>query len=182
MSSWIAPFSWCVGLVALLAQPLPAPAQNAPLKTRNVVLIISDGLRWQEVFSGADATLLNAKHGGIWEKQADLKREFWRDDPGERRKALLPFLWTTVAAHGQIFGNQAKGSVARVTNGLAFSYPGYNEMITGHADPRVDSNEFGPNPNVSVFEWLNGLPELHGRVSVYGTWATFKDIFNVQRS
>jgi hypothetical protein len=182
MSSWIARCSWCAGLVALLAHPLPAPAQNAPLKTRNVVLIISDGLRWQEVFTGADATLLNAKHGGIWEKPADLKREFWRDDPGERRKALLPFLWTTVAAHGQIFGNQAKGSVARVTNGLAFSYPGYNEMITGHADRRVDSNEFGPNPNVSVFEWLNGLPELHGRVSVYGTWATFKDIFNVQRS
>ena len=66
---------------------------------------------------------------------------------------------------GQIFGNQAQGSVARVTNGLAFSYPGYNEMSTGLADPRINTNEFGPNPNVSVFEWLNGLPELHGRVA-----------------
>jgi hypothetical protein len=182
MSSRIARFSPCVGLLTLLALALPAPAQNAPLKTRNVVLIISDGLRRQEVFTGADPTLLNEKHGGIWDKEADLRREFWRDDPNERRKALLPFLWTTVAAHGQIFGNPAKGSVARVTNGLAFSYPGYNEMITGHADPRINSNEFGPNPNVSVFEWLNGLPELHGRVGVYGTWATFKDIFNVKRS
>ena len=182
MSSRIARFSSCVGLVTLLALPLPAPAQSAPLKTRNVVLIISDGLRRQEVFTGADPTLLNEKHGGIWDKEADLRREFWRDDPNERRKVLFPFLWTMVAAHGQIFGNPAKDSVARVTNGLAFSYPGYNEMITGHADPRINSNEFGPNPNVSVFEWLNGLPELHGRVGVYGTWATFKDIFNVKRS
>ena len=182
MSSRIARFSSCVGLVTLLALPLPAPAQSAPLKTRNVVLIISDGLRRQEIFTGADPTLLNEKHGGIWDKEADLRREFWRDDPNERRKVLFPFLWTMVAAHGQIFGNPAKDSVARVTNGLAFSYPGYNEMITGHADPRINSNEFGPNPNVSVFEWLNGLPELHGRVGVYGTWATFKDIFNVKRS
>jgi hypothetical protein len=170
-------------VLALLAVAPLAHAQSAePLKTRNVVLIVSDGLRWQEVFTGADPQLLNEKHGGIWDKPADLKREFWRDDPVERRRALLPFLWGTVAVRGQIFGNQTKGSIARVTNGLAFSYPGYNEMLTGHPDARINSNEFGPNPNVTVFEWLNGLPELHGKVSAYATWQTFYDIFNVRRS
>jgi hypothetical protein len=170
-------------LVALVALLLPVNAEAADaLKTRNVVLIVSDGLRWQEIFTGADPTLLNEKHGGIWDKEADLRREFWRDDAAERRKALFPFLWTTVAARGQIFGNRTLGSKAQVTNGKAFSYPGYNEMLTGHADARIDSNEFGPNPNISVFEWLNSLPELHGRVNVYATWATFKDIFNVSRS
>src|SRR5580658_3013638 len=102
----------------------PAPgAESQPLKTRNVVLIVSDGLRWQEVFTGADPTLLNEEHGGIWDKAQDLRKEFWRDDPRERRKALFPFLWGTVVLQGQIFGNQQLGSVARVTNGLAFSYP-----------------------------------------------------------
>jgi Type I phosphodiesterase / nucleotide pyrophosphatase len=174
-------------IVALLSAPLalfdgvPAHAQS-PLRTRNVVLIVSDGLRWQEIFTGADPTLLNESHGGIWDKEQDLRREFWRDDPLERRRALFPFLWNTVAVRGQIFGNQAQGSVARVTNGLAFSYPGYNEMLTGHPDPKIDSNEFGPNPNVSVLEWLNTLPDLHGKVSVFATWAVFKDIFNVARS
>jgi hypothetical protein len=162
--------------------PCAFAEQPAPLKTRNVVLIVSDGLRWQEIFTGADPLLLNEKNGGIWDKEADLRREFWRDDVNERRKALFPFLWTTVAAHGQIFGNQLKGSVARVTNRFWFSYPGYNEMLSGHADPRVNSNEFGPNPNVTVFEWLNGLPEFHGQVAVFATWAAFKDIFNVGRS
>lgn len=160
-----------------------ALAQTAPvLKTRNVVLIVSDGLRWQEIFTGADEQLMNEKNGGIWEKQDALKAQFWRPDPNERRKALFPFLWTTVAARGQIFGNQTKGSIARVTNGLAFSYPGYNEMTTGHPDPRINSNQFGPNPNISVFEWLNSLPELRGKVTAYATWETFKDIFNVKRS
>ncbi len=174
-----------VRALLLLASALLGVAQAqsaAPLKTRNVVLIVSDGLRWQEIFTGADSTLLNEKYGGIWDKAADLKREFWRADPNERRKALFPFLWTTVATRGQIYGNQTKGSIARVTNGLAFSYPGYNEMTTGHPDARINSNEFGPNPNISVFEWLNGLPDLHGRVAVYATWNTFKDIFNVARS
>jgi len=169
-----------LGLTVLVAS---AQAQSpAPLKTRNVVLIVSDGLRWQEIFTGADPTLLNEHNGGIWDKEADLKRDFWRADVNERRKALFPFIWTTVATRGQIFGNQARGSTARVTNGLAFSYPGYNEMTTGHPDPRINSNEFGPNPNISVFEWLNGLPQFRGKVAAYATWATFKDILNVSRS
>ena len=173
----------CALLFALVAsEPVLSAGTPAALRTRNVVLIVSDGLRWQEVFTGADPELLNGKNGGIWEKERELKREFWRTDPAERRKVLFPFLWNTVAARGQIFGNQVKGSIAHVTNGLAFSYPGYNEMLTGHPDARINSNEFGPNPNLTVFEWLNGLPDLHGHVAVYATWATFKNIFNVERS
>ena len=174
---------WCALVLALNAFQPAARAQPASApKTRNVVLIVSDGLRWQEIFTGADPALMNEKNGGIWDKEQDLRGKYWRANADERRKALVPFLWTTVAARGQIFGNQAKGSIARVTNGFAFSYPGYNEMLSGYPDPRINSNEFGPNPNVTVFEWLNGLPDLHGRVSVYATWQTFRDIFNVQRS
>jgi len=154
----------------------------AQRKTRNVVLIVSDGLRWQEVFSGADPSLLDEKHGGIWADRDRLRHEFWNDDAAERRKMLLPFLWGVVAKQGQIFGNQNKGSIARVTNGLAFSYPGYNEMLTGRPDPRIDSNEFGPNPNTTVFEWINQFPEFRGQVAVYGTWEVFKNIFNEPRS
>jgi len=184
MITRIAARAWWLAL--LLTAPhlalAHAPANPAALKTRNVVLIVSDGLRWQEIFSGADPALLDEAHGGIWAKPADLKRQFWRDDVQARRKALFPFLWSTVAVHGQIFGNQDKGSIARVTNGLAFSYPGYNEMTTGHPDPRINSNDFGPNPNVSVFEWLNGLPDYRGQVAIFGTWVTFKNIFNLDRS
>jgi hypothetical protein len=156
-------------------------AQSQP-KTRNVVLIVADGVRWQEVFSGADPSLLNSEHGGIWGGPERLKRDFWRDDVNDRRKTLFPFIWGVVAQKGQIFGNQSKGSIARVTNGMAFSYPGYNEMLTGSPDPKIDSNEFGPNPNTTVFEWLNKQPEFHNKLAVFATWSTFKDIFNTNRS
>ncbi len=60
--------------------------------------------------------------------------------------------------------------MAQVTNGKAFSYPGYNEMSTGFPNDAIDSNEFGPNPNPTVFEWLNKFDEFRGRVAIYGTW------------
>jgi hypothetical protein len=91
-------------------------------------------------------------------------------------------LWGTVAKAGQIYGNQAVGSVAHVTNGKAFSYPGYNEMSTGYPNDAIDSNEFGPNPNPTVFEWLNKYDELRGRVAIYGTWSVYDNIFNKNRS
>src|SRR5271155_4214712 len=151
-------------------------------KTQNVVLIVSDGLRWQEVFTGADPSLLNDKVGGSWMAEPELRRRYWRDDPAARRALLFPFLWGTVAKQGQIFGNQLKGSVAHVTNGRAFSYPGYNEMSTGYPNDAIDSNEFGPNPNATVFEWLNKFDEYRGRVAIFGTWNVYDNIFNKSRS
>jgi hypothetical protein len=159
----------------------PNAAQHG-LLTENVVLIVPDGVRWQEVFTGAEKALLNDKEGGSWLDDRTLLENFWRDDVAERRRLLFPFLWGTVAQQGQLFGNKAAGSSARVTNGVSFSYPGYNELVAGFGDPRIDSNEFGPNPNLNVFEWLNGQPDLRGRVAVYATWGTFGDIFNRQRS
>ncbi len=151
-------------------------------KTQNVVLIVSDGLRWQEVFTGADPALLNDKEGGSWLAESELRKRYWRDEVGARREALFPFLWGTVAKQGQLFGNQLKGSVARVTNGKAFSYPGYNEMSTGYPNDAIDSNEFGPNPNATVFEWLNKFDEFRGKVAIFGTWNVYDNIFNRSRS
>lgn len=151
-------------------------------QTRNVVLIVCDGLRWQEVFSGADPLLMNDQAGGSWTPIEELRRKYWSDDAGERRALLFPFLWDTVAAHGQLFGNQRIGSNATVTNAMGFSYPGYNEMASGIDDPAIRSNAFGPNPNVTVFEWLNSLPAYRGKVELFGTWGAFHRIFNDTRS
>lgn len=175
-------FGSSMGALAVSTLLLFGAAPALAGKTRNVVLIVSDGLRWQEIFTGADPTLLNAKEGGSWLAEAALRKRYWRPDADARRALLFPFLWGTVAEQGQIFGNQTKGSVARVTNGRAFSYPGYNEMSVGFPDPRIDSNEFGPNPNVTVFEWLDKFEEFHGQVAIYGTWKVHDDIFNKSRS
>ncbi len=152
-----------------------------PTATRNVVLVTTDGLRWQEVFRGAEESLLNKEDGGV-ANPAAIRREFWRENVEARREALMPFFWKTVARQGQVFGNADQGSSARVTNGKNFSYPGYNEMLTGSADPRVDSNAKRPNPNVSVFEWLNRKHRYQGKVAAVGSWDVYPYIFNAKRS
>jgi Type I phosphodiesterase / nucleotide pyrophosphatase len=169
----------CLVVVAALLALAAVPASAG--KTRNVVLIISDGVRWQEVFGGADPVLLSDK-ANSWTSEKELRQKYWADDPKQRRKLLFPFLWDTVAVHGQLLGNAAANSHAQVANGLAFSYPGYNEMASGVPDPRINSNEYGPNPNVTVFEYLAKQPEFADQVEIFGTWGAFHDIFNERRS
>ncbi|HEV3120989.1 MAG TPA: alkaline phosphatase family protein [Isosphaeraceae bacterium] len=164
-----------IGLPAYAQEARPAPV------SRNVVLVTTDGLRWQEVFRGADASLLNQKDGGAADPEA-LRQVFWRETPEARREALMPFLWTTVAHKGQIFGNRDKKSPARVTNGKNFSYPGYNELFTGFPDPRINSNAKRPNPNETVLEWLHRKPAFRGKVAAVASWDTFPFILNVERS
>jgi hypothetical protein len=173
------PLFFALCLVASAA--LPSGAADAGFKTRNVVLITTDGLRWQEVFTGAEAALVSREAGGVRDTNA-LKKAYWRDTVEERRAALMPFLWGTVAKRGQIYGNARKGSVARVTNGLKFSYPGYSEFLTGVADPRMDSNAKRPNPNTNVFEWLNQKPAFKGKVAAVVNWDVIPWILNTDRS
>ena len=164
-------------LLAASATAAPTP----PLKTRNVFLIVTDGFRWQEVFTGAEEDLIDKISGGVKNLEA-LRHDFWRPTPEARRQALLPFIWSEVAVRGQLFGNQNKGSVVRVANQRRSSYPGYNEMLTGSADPSIESNKKIPNPNVTVFEWLQTRRGFAKRVAVFGTWDVFPSILNVARS
>ena len=100
----------------------------------------------------------------------------WQDVFGAGRDTLMPFLWTVVAKQGQLFGNRSVGSRMQVANRLNFSYPGYQEMLAGFVDPRIDKNEYGPNPNVTVLEWLNRQAALRGRVAAFANWIVFDQI------
>ena len=150
-------------------------------KTRNILLVTTDGLRWQEVFGGADPALMNKANGGV-ENLSFLTEEFGGETPEIRRKALLPFMWNVMAKNGQLYGNANAGSEAKVTNGRNFSYPGYNEIFTGWADPSIDSNDKKQNGNVTVLEWLNGQEEFTRRIAAFGSWDRFPYILNSARS
>ena len=157
------------------------PAQSASSQPR-VLLVTVDGLRWQEVFGGADEALLNKEHGGVPDASVPRAR-YGGDSPEERRAKLLPFLWGAVAREGQIYGNRPRGSRADVTNQRWFSYPGYNELLTGRADDaRIVSNRPILNPNVSVLEWLQGRPGFGGKVFGCAAWQAFPAILNTERS
>ncbi len=149
-------------------------------KTENVIFVMTDGLRWQEVFGGADEALLNLKNGGVKNVDA-LKKAYWRDSPEARRQTLMPFLWSVLAKEGQLYGNRNIGSEAHVTNGKNFSYPGYSESLCGFQDSRINSNAKIPNPNSTVLEWLNKKQKFQGKVAAFGSWDVIPSIINSER-
>jgi hypothetical protein len=153
----------------------------AATKTENIIFVMTDGLRWQEVFAGADAALMNKEHGGVTNVEP-LQRAYWRDTAQQRREALMPFAWSVIAKQGQIYGNRTLGSDAHVTNEMRFSYPGYSETLCGFVDPGINSNNKIPNPNVTVLEWLHGKPAYKGKVAAFGAWDVFPYIFNADRA
>lgn len=146
----------------------------------NLVLVTIDGLRWQDVFRGADGQFIANKkfnHDVIATTQ-----QFGGKTIGERRHKLMPFITTTVASKGILLGNRDQNSNMEVTNPWWFSYPGYNEMLTGAPDPAIDSNDNIPNPNVNFMEWLNHQQGYQGRIAAFGSWDAFTGILNRQRS
>jgi hypothetical protein len=165
----------CAPLLTAAGQP------SSSAVAANVFIVTMDGMRWQEVFGGLAADLLTRESGGVSDAAA-VERRFGGATEAIRRGRLMPFFWSTVARQGQIFGDPASESTARVTNGLRFSYPGYNELLAGFPDPGIDSNDPKPNPNVSVLEWLNRRPGFEGRVAAFASWEILPFILNAQRS
>lgn len=161
--------------VAAASAPAPAPP------ARNVVLVMTDGLRWQEVFRGADESLLTPERFYDKRDVSALRREFLAPTAEERRKLLMPFFWKTLVPQGQVFGDRDLHSDAAVSNGFNFSYPGYSETLTGHGDPRINSNDNVPNPNVTVLEWLNRQSGFQREVAAFGAWEVIASIVNAGR-
>jgi hypothetical protein len=168
-------------LLLALALTLPlgtqttAPAGTpATARCKNVVLVTSDGLRWQELLGGAQNELFD-KEQGVTDLLA-LRRQFWRGELEARRAALMPFFWGVVAAQGQVFASVTS------TNGLKFSYPGYHELFGGFAEPKITSNAKVPNPNRTVLEFLHDMPAFAGRIAAFTTWDVFPAILNEANS
>jgi hypothetical protein len=166
-------------LVLFLAASSVAFAQK--LKTENVFVITFDGLRWQELYTGADSSLINAKE---YVKEPDaLKTSFWANTPEKRREMLMPFFWERISREGQLYGNRKYDNFVNCTNTMWFSYPGYNEILSGAADDeRIKSNDKIDNPNVTVLEYVNQQPAYKGKVAAFGSWDVFPFIINEKRS
>ncbi len=165
-------------IIVLVMVGMKVAAQ--PYKTQNVIIITLDGFRWQEVFTGADSILLNNKN--LVKNTDDYKNKYWNSNPAVRREMLMPFLWESIAKNGQIYGNRHIGCNVNVANPYWFSYPGYSEILCGFADKRINSNSYGPNPNINVLEFINQTQEFNGKVAAFSSWAAFPDILNKTRS
>lgn len=149
-------------LMTLWTGWMPAQAQTLQSK---VVLVTIDGVRWQEVFGGADPSLYGRQPADV-----------------PTAAQLMPFLHQVMGRQGLLIGDRRHDSRMRVSNPYAVSYPGYQELLTGFADPRISDNRKTPNPNVSVLEWLNQQAGMQGQVAAIGSWELLPYILNTTRS
>lgn len=166
-------FNWL-----LLFLPTLATAQQ---KWDHLIVITTDGLRWQEVFQGMDSGIAVQRNFNQGDSAALFKR-YWHENRTERRRLLLPFLWNTLAAQGQIYGNRNKGNYVNTANKYWFSYPGYNEIFTGYPDTAINANDLPDNPHTTVLEYLNQQPAFKGKVAAFGAWKAFNQILAEKRS
>ena len=150
-------------------------------KTENIIIITTDGLRWQDLFKGMDSAIANNSKFNQGDSSYIFKT-YWENDESLRRKKLMPFVWNNISNHGQIYGNRNFGNKVNNANPYWFSYPGYSEIMTGYADTTINSNDFPPNPHVTVFEFLNQQPTLKGKVAAFAAWDAFDRIINEERS
>jgi hypothetical protein len=162
--------------VAVVAAGILAVAQTpSTFKTRNVILITLDGARTQEIFGGLDDAVFRAQltKEKKTPEQSDVYKRFAGATPEERRRKLMPFFWDTwMAQHGSIGGNRARNSTFQLTNTHRFSYPGYNEILTGTArDKEIDSNDKKRNPFPTVLDFLKERLSLQTpQVAAFTGW------------
>ncbi|MBS1730819.1 MAG: phosphoglyceromutase [Bacteroidetes bacterium] len=157
---------WCIFFLCICVSKLPAQIQA---NDQNMVIILIDGYRWQELFHGAEWNLLNNPK---FNSMDSLKRihDFWSDDINNRREKLMPFTWKYIAKKGQLYGNRDLGNNVNVQNPYWFSYPGRAEALSGFVDTAINSNNYKDNENMNVLEFLNQQNNYHGKVAGIVCW------------
>ena len=156
-------------------------AGRAQNKIENLIIITTDGLRWQEVFKGMDTVIADHKRFNQGDKDY-IFETYGADNETDRRKKLLPFFWGTIGGKGQVYGNRSEGNKVNNANPHWFSYPGYSELFTGYPDPEINSNSYPPNPHTTVLEFINKQPRFKNKVAAFGAWEAFDRILNEERS
>jgi Type I phosphodiesterase / nucleotide pyrophosphatase len=145
----------------------------------NLIIITTDGFRWQEIFTGADSLIIN--NPDYVKDTALLKQMYWDDDLNVRRKMLMPFVWKTLEKNGSLYGNRNYENMVSVANAYRFSYAGYNEIFTGYADPAIIANRKKLNSNENLLSFLNDQPEYKNKVAAFTSWNLFEYILNKQQ-
>jgi hypothetical protein len=149
-------------------------------KTENLVVVVLDGMRWQEVFAGADSALIN---NPLFTKNKNrVQSRFWDNDFKTRREKLFPFLWKTVGANGQMYGNRYLQNFVNVSNPFQFTYPGFSEMLTGYADPAINSNRLVVSKSQNVLEFINKQKGFESKVALFATSDLFPFLMDRKNS
>jgi hypothetical protein len=122
-----------------------------------VVLVVLDGVRWQDVFAGADPALARA---------CGFSAGAWTSAP-----ALMPNLHRLIEKEGIALG-ASRGHPDISASGPHFiSLPGYEEIFSGRPDPTCDSNDC-PGPSMPTVADDVASSSGPSEVAVVASWPT----------
>jgi hypothetical protein len=113
----------------------PAPAVqrvDAERSESAVVLVVLDGVRWQDVFYGADGAFTGPRGLGV---------PAWSNP-----RALLPHLYRFIDSRAVAIGAPGHGATIAASGPQFISLPGYLEIFAGKPDPACDYNECARPP------------------------------------
>ena len=149
-------------------------------KTENVLIVGWDGVRWQEIFTGVDSSLMNDPT--FTKRAGGMRTQFWSDTVEVRRKKLFPFFWSTIVREGQLYGDRNLGNKADVANPYNITGPGFTETLVGFVDSSINGNGKVLDKNTNVLEFINNQKAYKGKVAVFAMSNLFDYILNKQRS
>lgn len=150
-------------------------------KSENVIIITLDGMRWQEIFGGIDSSIV-LDNSFNQKKSQELFEKYAGKTKTESRQKLMPNFWNIFSKNGQIYGNRTYQNEIAVSNPYKISFPGYSEIFCGKVDTNIKTNAFSPNPNDNLLQKLNETKLFRNRVAIFGAWAAFYTIFDINRT
>jgi hypothetical protein len=153
-------------LVSLTCTPVPAmravpavPSTTGAETSRTVILVALDGVRWQEVFGGADPVLADRHHLA----------------PEERvdQAHLVPNLARLMLQDGAAVGAPGKDSPMEASGPNFVSLPGYMEMLTGRSDSGCTNNQCARVTLPTVADDVAGIGL--GEAAVISSWPVIEN-------
>jgi hypothetical protein len=163
--------SLLTGAVCAAAQPLSAVSAlsvSSPdavavdtSRTKQVILVTLDGVRWQDIFLGVDPTLASRHH--------------LPDSALVDARTLLPNLYRLMVDGGVGIGAPGRGPGV-VSTFSALSLPGYLELLSGRRDNPCRSNRCPPTSTPTILDQVRALKGLgKDDVAALASWETIEN-------
>ncbi len=172
LALWAAAFTTtCVPFAGLTTpSERQAPVQVAHIQTRDdrsdptgedladttvpVILVVLDGVRWQEVFGGVDPGLAATHRAG----------------PVCDARSLLPSLYAALDTRGAAVGAPGHGVIA--ASGPNFvSLPGYTEIFSGRPPDHCRDNGCAGATGPTIVDAMRSRSQRDSDVAVIASWA-----------
>jgi hypothetical protein len=118
-----------------------------------VVLVVLDGVRWQEVFHGVDAELARG-----------------HDEPVVEARRLLPNFYGAIDQRGAAIGAPGRGRTIAASGPNFVSMPGYTEIFQGRPPERCQDNHCAPPRDPTVVDEVRAAAVSDAQVAVIASW------------